>query len=50
MVCKCGATVKASANKTGIALWAFGTWPEGRFARGFGRNPAGEQQHPASSG
>src|SRR6202165_3000143 len=50
MICKCGATVKASANKTGITLWAFGIWPEGRFARGFGRNPAGEQQRPASSG
>jgi hypothetical protein len=31
-------------------LWAFGTWPEGRFARGFGKNPAGEQQRPANSG
>jgi hypothetical protein len=50
MICNCGATVKASANKTGITRL-------GRSAHGpkvgcaqILQKPAGEQQRPARSG
>src|SRR5882724_1629092 len=50
MICKCGATVKASRIRPESPLWALGTGAKGRFARDLAKTAPGEPQPAASSG
>jgi hypothetical protein len=51
MICKCGATVKASADKTGNHPFGrSATGPRGGLRADLAETLPGEQQRPANSG